>query len=455
MKCNFNYLLLLFIGLQLYSCQGSEPKQLLEPGSKPSFLLIIADDIEPEALGCYGNTEVSTPTLDSWAENGWRFNNFYVTSPICSPSRASILTGRLPQEVGVVDILRPSRADQGEGLSNAYPTFAQLLQSAGYETALIGKWHLGYQYEHHPLNKGFDQFKGFLSGHIDYISHVDASGQYGLMNGVDNWNIPSGEHLTKILTDEAISFLASSHAQYPYCLVLSYATPHRPYLLPGEQAIFPQQKAKRDRSEQRYIQMIELLDQQLGRIQEVVDSNTLIFFLGDNGNAILNQINGIPQKGKGTLYEGGLKVPAIAYRKGQIGTDTIDAPYSSMDLYPTLLSLAEVEDAYSGTGELIWDASGTLHTPQRAILRWNFQQAKAIRQGNWKAIFIPADHDTLIERYFFGGEFTPHQELLAAYDGHFPLLFNLAEDPQEQHDLALAHPDRLSALWALLRTQSK
>lgn len=450
---SFYLLFCLSLGI-LFGCQPTNnPSPERAKDARPSILFIVADDLGKEILSTYNPSAAPTPHLDFWANHGRKFNNFYVTSPVCSPSRASLLTG-CPSEMNDVDkILKPSLAGEQAELADGLPTIASLLQSNGYTTALIGKWHLGYRPENHPLQRGFDFFKGFLAGHIDYISHVDSQGDFGLMDGEAAWTPDNKVHLTRLLTDETIKFIQQPDRKAPYFLMLSYANPHRPYLLPGEEAVFPGKADRNKDQPDRYAAMVQLLDREIGRIQDVLEQrgeNTLVIFISDNGAELSTQMPDEHFKGKSTLFEGGINVPAILYWPGQISARQSDEFFSGLDLYPTLAAIAHAPVDTSSKYYLRYKNFALIDSVAgHNSLSWSYHGLKAVRKGDWKAIFIPDDGSRISLRHFKHTSFAKHEELLAAFDGHFPLLFNLANDPTESNDLALQEQEILRELWEI------
>ncbi|MGH1434236.1 MAG: sulfatase family protein [Lewinella sp.] len=446
-------LVMMMIGSVLVSgCSPLSSETNIQHPDRPNIILILADDLSKEALGCYGNRNVQTPTIDYWAAHGWQLESFYVTSPVCSPSRASILTGHTAEMNEVERVLRPHKMAVQAGLSTTIPSLAECLGENGYRTALLGKWHLGYRPEEHPLSRGFDFFRGFIGGHIDYISHVDATNRYRLLDGREALHRP-GKHLTELITDEAIGYIENASRDTPYFMLLAYANPHRPYLLPGEEGLFPG-NSNRDGIDtpENYLKLVELLDRQLARIQAVLskrDNNTVIVFISDNGFTFKSAGKESPQGGKGTLFETGLGVPGIFYWPGKLQAQVIEEVVLSTDIFPTLTALADDEIHYEGSGLSIIADTGIYNRPQREIYQWSFGPAKVVRQGDWKAIFLSNDGSQITTRHFEHSTFTRHYELSTSFSNHFPLLFNLAEDPREQTDLSLSDTEKLHQLWAI------
>ncbi|WP_020539508.1 sulfatase-like hydrolase/transferase [Lewinella cohaerens] len=445
-----NYFTGMVLIVFLYVLSACQPENRPSPerakDARPSILFIVADDLGKDVLRAYNPAAAATPHLDFWANHGRKFNNFYVTSPVCSPSRASMLTGYASDMNDVDKILKPSLAGQQPELASNLPTIASTLKTSGYVTALIGKWHLGYRPENHPRQRGFDLFKGFLAGHIDYISHVDSQGEFGLMDGEEAWIPEERKHLTQLLTDEAITFIQQSDRAEPYFLMLSYATPHRPYLLPGEEAIFPG-KSERDKDQaERYTAMVQLLDEEIGRLQAVLEArneNTLVVFISDNGAAINAPTKEERFKGKSTLFEGGINVPAFLYWPGKIAATSSSEFFSALDLYPTF---SEIAGAQMDSSFVYKNFTLTDSCSGHEALIWSFHGVQAVRKGSWKAIFIPNNDSKITQRHFNFTSFSKHEELAASFDGYYPLLFNLAADPGESNDVALEEKTKLQEL---------
>ncbi len=447
----YNHFLGMVLIVILYTLSACQPENSPSPerakDDRPSILFIVADDLGKDVLRAYNPAAAPTPHLDFWANHGRKFNNFYVTSPVCSPSRASVLTGYASDMNDVDKILKPSLAGQQPELASNLPTIASTLKASGYFTALIGKWHLGYRPENRPLQRGFDFFKGFLAGHIDYISHVDSQGEFGLMDGEKAWVPEEKKHLTQLLTDEAIKFIQQPDRAEPYFLMLSYATPHRPYLLPGEEAIFPGKSESNKDQAERYAAMVQVLDEEIGRIQRVLETrkeNTLVVFISDNGAAINAPTKEERFKGKSTLFEGGINVPAFLYWPGQIEANSSDELFSALDLYPTFskIARAQVDSSFVYKNFALADSSIGHET-----LIWSFHGIQAVRKGDWKAIFVPNNDSKITQRHFNFTSFSKHEELAASFEGYYPLLFNLVADPGESNDLALAQTAILNELW--------
>ena len=338
----------------------SQPKKPLQkksaassPGnatSTPNIVLMLADDLGYGSLACYGNTEVKTPNIDRLAASGMRFTDFHSNGALCSPTRAALMTGRYQQRCAWVadEELSPVFREQRKqnpsqrwawGISTGELTIPALLKQAGYRTALIGKWHLGYDYKYHPMNYGFDEFRGFVGGNVDYHTHVAGYGTQQL----DWWNdrkIENEEgYSTDLLTKYATDFIARNK-DAPFFLYLAHGAPHAP--LQGREP------SKKKSPVETYKEMIGVLDESVGAvIKELrnhhLESNTLVIFCSDNGPAAPRGFaaNANLRGKKGSLYEGGHRVPFIASWPETIPPGSTSAEsLMTMDLLPTFANLA-------------------------------------------------------------------------------------------------------------------
>jgi len=314
---------------------------------KPNIILIMADDLGYGDIGCYGSTKIKTPNIDALAKGGMKFTDYHSNCPVCSPTRAALLTGRYQQRSGIEGVVYAKGPARQTGLSLEETTFAEVLKKRGYATALFGKWHLGYNVEFNPARQGFDEFRGYVSGNVDFHSHIDGA-------GFDDWwknleKVPEEGYTTDLITKHGVDFI-ERHKDEPFCLYLPHEAPHSPYQgrndppvrLPGGK------KGKGLKGEEitrAYKEMVEVMDEGIGRIVNTVrrlglERKTFIFFCSDNG-ATKNGSNGALSGFKGSLWEGGHRVPAVAYWPGRIrpGTTT-DQTVLGMDLYATMVSIA-------------------------------------------------------------------------------------------------------------------
>jgi arylsulfatase A-like enzyme len=367
-----------------------------QSNARPNLVLILADDLGYGSLACYGNTEVRTPNLDRLAASGMRFTDFHSNGALCSPTRAALMTGRYQQRcVHVADEeLSPVFREQRQqnpvqrwawGISTGELTLPAVLKQAGYRTALIGKWHLGYDSTFHPMNYGFEEFRGFVGGNVDYHTHVAGYGTKQLDWWKDRKIENEQGYSTELLTRYATGFIARNK-DTPFFLYLAHGAPHAP--LQGREP------SRKKSPVETYKEMIGVLDESVGAVIEKLrahhlESNTLVIFCSDNGPAAPRGFaaNTNLRGKKGTLYEGGHRVPFIASWPGAIppGT-TSDALLMTMDLLPTLASLAGARlpaDRKMDGIDILPILKGGPSAAQRD-LHWQSGDAWAVRRGSWK-----------------------------------------------------------------------
>jgi len=430
----------------------------------PNIVLILADDLGWSDLGCYGSDLHHTPNLDAMARGGIRFTEAYSAAPICSPTRASIMTGKHPARLGMTiwreGALRPPDRNlpllpprSEPDLAPSDITLAEALKAKGYLTAHIGKWHLG-DADHSPQANGFDI--GIGGTHwgapqtyfYPYRGRQRFGGEFRYVPGLDFGR--RGEYLTDRLTDEALKVMDYAGSQ-PFFLYLAHHAPHTPIEGKPETVKRYQARIKAGMKHRNaaYAAMVESLDDSVGRVAAYLKSknlerNTLVLFMSDNGGYI-NPFDGQPvtnnaplRSGKGSLYEGGLRVPMIAGGAGVGRHGVADAtPVVSQDIYRTILDVAGLggSDGYRAAVDAVSLASligGESRTLAREQLCFHYPHyyatttpASSIRRGQWKLI-----------EYFEG----PRLEL-----------YDLANDPGETRDLAPAKPDLARGLAERLR----
>ncbi len=317
---------------------------------RPNILCILVDDLGYGDLSIQGALDMNTPEIDNLAKQGLTFTNFYANSTVCSPSRASLLTGKYPDMVGVPGVIRQIPEDNWGNLSDESLLISEVLKENGYATAMVGKWHLGLQNPDTPNKKGFGLFKGFLGDMMDdYWTH--RRGGINWMRHNETEVDPKG-HATDIFTDWAIEYLNDQkNASRPFFLYLAYNAPHFPIQPPQE---WLQKVIERDSniSEKRAknVALIEHLDYNIGRIMQVLkesglDKNTLVVFTSDNGGALrFAQSNNPLRGGKQDMYEGGIRVPTFFYWKNKIKPNTkTDNLALLMDLFPTFCKVAGID----------------------------------------------------------------------------------------------------------------
>ncbi len=330
---------LLFFLTNFKNQRKTEPKP-------PNILLILVDDMGYGDLACQGATDMRTPNIDNLAKSGLTLRNFYANSTVCSPSRAALLSGRYPDMVGVPGVIRQFEDNSWGHLSKNAVLIPQVLKSKGYQTGMIGKWHLGFDSPNIPNDKGFDFFKGFLADMMDdYWTHL--RGGVNWMRHNKTVIDPKG-HATDIFTDWTLDYLYEKKGDSkPFFLYLAYNAPHFPIQPPQE---FLEKVSKREPkiSEKRAknVALIEHLDFNIGRIMDVLketrlEENTLVIFTSDNGGALsYAQSNGQLRGGKQDMYEGGIRVPAFFYWKNKIKAGSRSGNFAMlMDIFPTICDL--------------------------------------------------------------------------------------------------------------------
>jgi len=385
----------------------------------PNVVLIYADDLGYGDLGCYGS-RIPTPNLDRMAAGGMRFTQFYSANPVCSPSRAALLTGRYPTRVGVPRVLFPQ--DPG-GLADSETTIAQLLKGRGYKTMCIGKWHLGRPARYMPTNRGFDEYFG-----IPYSNDMTPR---PLMHDLDVIEEPATlETLTPRYTDQALRFIERSKGS-PFFLYMPHTYPHIP-LAASER--FRGKSGAGD-----YGDAVEEIDWSVGQVlgalkSHGLDRNTLVIFSSDNGPWYQGSPGRLRGR-KGSTYEGGVREPFIARFPGRIPSGRVSrAVASTMDILPTLAGLCGAPRPDKPLDGIdIWPVlSGRTATLQREALLyfdgWNVQCA---RLGRWKLHFARYNSDTYAPAPS-GGRFNLPLP--------FPELYDIENDPDESYDVAPANP---------------
>ncbi|MGJ1263670.1 sulfatase-like hydrolase/transferase [Sphingobacterium spiritivorum] len=403
---------------------------------RPNIILILSDDGGYEDFGCYGSQDIPTPHIDALAKGGIRFTNSYVTASVCAPSRAGLLMGQYQQRSGfehnVSDLPADGYQIQDIGLSDTVRTIADQMQSNGYETMAIGKWHQGNETKHHPLHKGFNHFFGFIGGHRSFFPIRTAIKQEEkILNDYTEVDEKDVYYLTDMFTDKAISYMRQERDK-PYFIYLSYNAVHTPVeATPQKLAQFAHLKDAQRRS---YAGLMSAMDDGIGRIVEELKKtgqleNTLLIFLNDNGAATNNGADNGPLRGlKGSKWEGGIRVPMIMHWPKQLlaGKD-YKGLVSSLDLVPTCVAAAQGtvrSDMQLDGVNILPFLTGKNKLEPHNFLCWRRGVAAAIRKEQWKLIQVR---------------------------GESPLLFDLNRDKGETRNLAETHPQKVKELTALLQ----
>lgn len=396
-----------------------------EPPKQPHIVLIVADDLGYADVGFNGSQEIQTPNLDKLAEGGAVLKSLYA-QPVCSPTRAALMTGRYPARTGVYFVVRPNAP---WGLKLEERTMAQALRDAGYETALVGKWHLGeYQPAYRPTRRGFDHQYGQWFGMIDYFTHKRDGKLDWRRNDV---TCRDEGYTTNLLAKEACRVIREKNPDKPLFLYLPFSAPHDPLQVP-EDYIKPYSKLSEPR--RLYAGMVSAMDEAVGDVLTALDEkgirdNTLIVFFSDNGGHAPGRIssNGPLRAGKGTLFEGGVRVCACVNWPGQISAGkVIEESLHVIDWYPTLLRRggASLEQELPIDGLDVWPVlTEGAQSPHEALLLCGLRRGPgAIRMGDWKLLVGAQGGDDSV------------------------LLYNLADDPGEQQNLADKQPAKVKQL---------
>lgn len=368
----------------LSTAATNDPPQLLPTGRKPNVIIILADD-----LGC-GDTSlydgwIRTPRIDQMAREGVKFTDFHTNSSVCSPTRIALLTGRYQQRVGIVDVIVGTRDD--EGLEPSEVCIADLMKSAGYKTAIFGKWHCGTRLRHNPTHHGFDEYVGFLTGGGDYHVH---------RRWMDGTEVKEQRgYSTDIITDQAVDFIGRN-TDNPFFLYVAHQAVHNPYQRPSDTPDNRSGIRERSREEVRhtYRIMLEELDKSVGRVLDTVrkhglEEDTLIIFFSDNG-AVRIGGNVRPYRGgKFSNYEGGHRVPAVARWPGRIKAGwTSDELIVGMDLLPTIADIIGIDLPKQRRFDGISVKDHLLHQTnmpdRRVFFGYEPKLGTAMRDGHWK-----------------------------------------------------------------------
>jgi arylsulfatase A-like enzyme len=427
------------------------------PGSRsdadapPNLIIIFADDLGYGDLGTYGHPTIRTPNLDRMADEGMKFTQFYSAASVCTPSRAALLTGRLPIRSGMAsDGRRVLFPDSRLGLPADEVTIAEALKDQGYATAAIGKWHLGHLPPYLPTKQGFDEYYG-----IPYSNDMDrvAGGEWQEIfwePRVEYWNVPlmRGEEIverpadqrtiTRRYTGEAIQFIRT-RKDGPFFIYLAHSMPHVP-LFRSDDFVDTSRRGL-------YGDVIEEIDWSVGQVldalrEEGLADNTLVFFTSDNGPWLVFDTHGgsagLLHGGKGMTWEGGMRVPGVAWWPGTIASGSVNsAVASTMDLFPTALGMAGRDlpgDRIMDGRDLLPMLTGASEEPVRDVyFYYRGATLYAARKGPWKAHFVTE------WAYLPDNQRTEHDP---------PRLFHLGHDPSEQYDVAAAHPEVIADILA-------
>lgn len=428
---------------------------------RPNVIFLLMDDLGYTDVSYHGG-EIKTPNIDRLAAAGAKLEAFYV-QPVCSPTRAALMTGRYPMRHGLqVGVVRPWAQ---YGLPLAERTLAQALQDTGYVTAICGKWHLGhFAPEYLPTRRGFTHQYGHYNGALDYFTH-ERDGGFDWHR--DDKVCRDEGYATVLLGNEAVRLIEKQDAAKPLFLYVPFNAPHTPLqALPEHLKLYEHIENKQRRT---YCAMVHAVDEQIGRIAAAIEkrgltANTLFIFSSDNGGPIgQGATNGKLRAAKGTLYEGGVRVPACATWPGRIKPGTlIHEPLHMVDWFPTLLRLAgaKLEQPHAPDGLDIWPVlTAGAKSPHDVILLNTTPRNGAIRMGDWKLVMggnlADSDEAAAPADAAKKGKKAKQAETKSDATGPRIELFNLADDLSEKTNLADKHPDKVKELRTRLEALAK
>ena len=447
----FAGMILLGIASTLMSAANTD-KPIRQAKDRPNIIIIMVDDMgfAGPSIAPYSNPHYNTPGMDRLAKEGLRFTDFHSSGNVCSPTRAGLMTGRYQQRAGIEAVIHPhpDHPEHKKGLQYKEVTFAELFRKAGYSTGMVGKWHLGYPEDNptfHPENHGFDYFRGYHSGNIDYINHWGDHYEHDWWHGQKETEEEG--YTTHLINKYALQFI-DQNKDKPFCLYIAHESPHSPVQGPNdpiqrgpgmETRITPHEEAMK--------QMILEMDKGVSQVRDKItklglDEKTLILFFSDNGDAPGTATGSPLYRGhKGSVYEGGHRVPAIAWWPGKISPDTqTNALAITLDVMPTILSIAGIEEPKSRPLDGI-DLSPVLFEkkplPGRPLFWGSLSnggdRSEAMREGPWK----------LVVKHTGAPEGTYENETIE--------LYRLDRDPSEKTDLAAKQPKQSAKILKQLK----
>ncbi len=439
------FLALFFFSLLFSSAQGSR-------SDRPNFIIIFTDDQGYGDLGTFGHPTIKTPHIDRMAAEGQKWTNFYVAANVCTPSRAGLLTGRYPVRTGMYsNVRRVLFPDSGGGLPAYELTIAKQLKSAGYATAAIGKWHLGHLPQFLPTSHGFDSYFGIpYSNDMDRVNDVTAKEAFA-NSKIEYFNVPlmrdtsiverpaDQRTIVRRYTEEAVK-LIDKNKNSPFFIYLAHSLPHVP-LFASDSFLGKSERGL-------YGDVIEEIDWSVGEIlaalrKNGLDQNTYVIFTSDNGPWLTYNEQGgsagLLFGGKGTSYEGGVRVPTVIWGPGKVKPQVVSKIGSTLDLFPTLSSLAGVkmpaDRIYDG-----FDLSPVLQgqdvSPREEMFYYHGDKLFAVRKGDFKLYFYsnnPLGYPAKIEEL------------------EQPKLYHLSHDPSERFDLIDQHPEVVEEIQTLIK----
>jgi arylsulfatase A-like enzyme len=434
MRCSNDYtrrgfLKAMGVGAAAMAAAGRISAEAKPTSGKPNIVTILVDDLGYGDLSSYGAKDLKTPHIDRLVGAGMRFDNFYANCPVCSPTRASLLSGRYPDLAGVPGVVRTHITNSWGYLAPHAVLLPKLLKPAGYHTAIVGKWHLGLESPNTPNERGFDHFGGFLGDMMDdYYNHRRHGNNYMRLN--DKEIDPKG-HATDLFTQWAIDYIKQrAKSDRPFFLYLAYNAPHTPIQPPKDWLERVRKREKGiDDKRAKLVALIEHLDDGIGKVLAAlkdagVSDNTLVIFTSDNGGQVsVGGNNGPLNGGKGQMYEGGIRVPMCAAWPGRIKAGSRSERVAlTMDLYPTICEAAGADIAHTIDGRSILPTLlGKSQPDEDRFLFW------VRREGGGTG-----------GRAFYAARYGDYK--LLQNSPFEPLeLYNLKDDPKEQKPLGKKH----------------
>jgi len=427
----------------LLGAASAVPSLLSAPARQPNIIMIYADDLGYGDLGCYGHPTIKTPNLDRMASEGLRFTQFYSAAPVCTPSRAALMTGRLPVRSGLSRVLFPY---SDGGIPDSEITIAESLRAAGYRTACVGKWHLGWQTQYLPTRHGFDSYFG-----LPYSNDMTPTAGPGAPGSAKSPPLPlirneevierepDQSRLTERYTAEALSFIRQ-RGKNPFFLYFPHTFPHVP--------LYAGARFKGKSARGLYGDVVEEIDWSVGEILSAVkqsgqDSNTLVVFSSDNGPWLIRRefggSAGLLREGKGTTWDGGMREPCIARWPGRIPAGgTTAAVGTTMDLFPTFAHYAgaSVPQDRQMDGENIAPVLERKSPGwERTLYYWSDTELRAVRKGPWK-LHVRTNNQV--------------DQPTGARNADPPELYNVENDPSERRNVSGLHPEITNQLLRLL-----
>jgi len=390
-----------------------------------------------------------------------RFTDFHSSGPVCSPTRAGLLTGRYQQRAGIPGVVYAAfNRNRHHGLQHKETTFAEILKKAGYATGLFGKWHLGYQSQYNPVHQGFDRYVGYVSGNVDFHTHIDGA-------GVEDWwhqdeKVEEKGYTTHLITRHAVKFI-EDQKENPFCIYVAHEAPHDPYQGPNDPPVrhvgtkgYLFDHREPEHAARAYRDMMVEMDRGVGEIMAKLkeldlDEDTFVMFFSDNGATgpgSCGRLFGM----KGTVWEGGIRVPGIARWPGRIKAGSVtDQLATTIDVLPTILDVADVRvpEGLKLDGEsLLPLMEGKAESKPRKIF-WQYGEATAMRDGEWKLVLNEGTKAKKSDRF-------PNIHWDHPDDGRQKLaLFDLSKDVEEQLNLADKMPKRVKNMTQAIKRWEK